>query len=152
MAALNLTLLDDDPWPINKILFSKLNAYLQPNSQVTTSEVAETLDSLFPSHRKPEDQPAGKPLEPIRDFFYNIWEPFHIVAQQLPFDSPEQEKLVSCLKEIQRTTGRTPVVEFENTAAQKITCRLWQDMYYFAFTFDERSRGKAFFVFMNRVF
>ena len=143
MASINLTLLDDDPWPINNILFSKLNAYLQPNSQVYASEVVETLDSLFPTHRRSEDQPAGRPLETIRDFFYNIWDPFHIVAQQLPHDSPEQERLVECLKEVQRTTGRTPVVEFENAAEQKVTCRLWQDMYYFTFTFGERSRGKT---------
>lgn len=130
--------MDNEPWHISQKLFDQLCEYLQPDSPAPASAVAERLDSLFPTHRSKEDQPDDEPVEHVKTFFWNIWDSFHIPARQLPHNSPEQEKLVACLKVIKNTTSKTPIAKIDTYHGhEEETCRLWQDLYHFEATFNE---------------
>jgi len=125
MANLDINLLGEDPWSISEKLFEAIKAHLQSQS------ATPSLDEYLKIYRSEEDNV-------LSTFFWNIWEPFHIIAKALPADSPEQDKLVQCLKSIKETTGTVDSVEIDDpSGGLGITYRLWQDMPSFGGTFQE---------------
>lgn len=137
MSDVQLNLFDDDSVPFVKSLFDFLVDYLQPTSSLPASAMVSKLDNLFISYVK-----AGK--DNTSTFFWNVWEPFHVIALQLPYKSPPQDRLIECLKILRNTTGEIPTVEVVHGMGKvpSQTCRVWQDMYDFEGTFRALSKGE----------
>jgi hypothetical protein len=108
---IELSLLDDDPWIIEKHIFDIVCSFVQPDSTQHASDAVRALDSLYPAHRiadvggssgggsaadkkrRSSDAAAGggsgnEPPESAGTFLWNLWPVFFSVAQQLPMPSP----------------------------------------------------------------
>lgn len=90
---------DDDPWPIEWMMFNVLNDYLQPDSKLSVDEAAQCLDAIMPENRPPqfdeEKEPAGNWMLELSEL---IWD----IAKQTPCNHEGQDKLVQLLHALKR--------------------------------------------------
>lgn len=90
---------DDDPWPIEWMMFNVLNDYLQPDSKLSDSEAAQCLDAIIPENR-PDQLDEKK--EPADDWMLELSDLIWDIAKQIPCDHPGQDKLVQLLHAVKR--------------------------------------------------
>lgn len=90
---------DDDPWPIELMMFNVLNDYLQPNSRLSDNEAARCLDALMPENRP--DEP-NEEKEPARNWMLQLSDLIWEVAKRIPCDHESQDKLVQLLHAVKR--------------------------------------------------
>ncbi|XHG08717.1 hypothetical protein AWENTII_011811 [Aspergillus wentii] len=117
--ALHLRMKDDDPWIIESKIFTLLSDYLQPNSSITPSSAASTIDSLYPANRNEEEaeQPYG--------FLWEIWyQIYHVSGQIMPSD-PAMEKLALLVKTLRGVRSKTALIAVEGYGGEM---RLWADL------------------------
>lgn len=90
---------DDDPWPIEWIMLNVLNAYLQPDTELSVDAAAQCLDSILPGNRP--DSPNEK-KETNESFMVEISDLIWKIANQIPPDHESQDKLVNLLHTLKR--------------------------------------------------
>ncbi|EAW14882.1 DUF3632 domain-containing protein [Aspergillus clavatus NRRL 1] len=122
--SLHLELKDDDPWFVEEKIFDVLKNYLQ-DPTVSPTIASQALDRLFPANRPDEDQPADEPREEPGSFLWHFWDVFHRVAQQIPYDRPEQERLVQLVKTLKGLSSQAKTVYL---ASWDQTFDLWEDL------------------------
>lgn len=111
---------DDDPWPIEWMMFNVLNDYLQPDSELSDNEAARCLDALVPENRPDKldekKEPADNWMLELSDLICNI-------AKQIPYDHEGQDKLVQLLHALKRLPITQPI---ENYRGEKFPA--WKDL------------------------
>jgi hypothetical protein len=86
MPAITLQQVEEDPE--RNDIFGILNEFIQPESSTSASQAAISFTKTV---KPPQDE----------DFFWNFWkEQMFNVAEQIPHDSPAQDKLVLFLREL----------------------------------------------------
>lgn len=90
---------DDDPWPIECMMFNILNDYLQPDSKLSDDEAARCLDALLPENRPPKPE---EEKEPVRNWMLELSDLIWDVSKQIPCDHEGQNKLVQLLLALKR--------------------------------------------------
>lgn len=128
--ALSLYLDDDDPWVIEQKIFDTLNGYLQPDSSVSATEAAQSIDSLFPTNRQDDED-----KEDPGSFLWQLWERVAKTAQQIPHAHPAQDKLAALVKCLHTMSSRVPVVILQSWNTEY---KLWEDLPMLGPTFQEQ--------------
>lgn len=90
---------DDDPWPIELMIFNILNDYLQPSSKLSDNEAARCLDAILPENRPAEPDVER---EPARNWMLQLSDLIWEIAKRIPCDHESQDKLVQLLQAVKR--------------------------------------------------
>lgn len=90
---------DDDPWPVELMMFNVLNDYLQPNSKLSDNEAARCLDAILPENRP--SQP-NEEKEPVTNWMLHLSDLIWEIAKRIPCDHESQDKLVQLLQALKR--------------------------------------------------
>ena len=64
---------DDDPWPIEWMMFNVINAYLQPDSKISVDEAAWCLAAVLPENRPLSPMKTKNPLKWMLELSDLIW-------------------------------------------------------------------------------
>lgn len=101
---------DDDPWPIEWMMWNILNDYLQPGSKLSDNEAARCLDAILPDNRpaqpNEEKEPPTNWMLQLSDL---IWE----IAKRIPCDHESQDKLVQLLLALKRLPITQTIENYE---------------------------------------
>ncbi|KAL1847246.1 hypothetical protein Daus18300_014010 [Diaporthe australafricana] len=90
---------DDDPWPVEWMMFNVLNDYLQPKPKLSVTQAAQCLDAIAPDNRP--DLP-GEEREPALNWMLEVSDLIWKVAKQIPYDHEGQDKLVQLIQALQQ--------------------------------------------------
>lgn len=94
MPSIKLSIEDDDPWAVSQDIFDLLCDFVQPSALVSATDVAGSLNALYPDNRVQGD---GK-KESAESFLLEMWNIVLKVAVQLESGSAEQAKLALLIK------------------------------------------------------
>ncbi|KAH8775297.1 hypothetical protein F5883DRAFT_640578 [Diaporthe sp. PMI_573] len=90
---------EDDPWPIEWMMFNILNEYLQPNKDFSAIEAARCLDALIPENRPTSLRQGRESVNSyLRELFDLIWK----IASQIHYEHNGQDLLVGLFQELKR--------------------------------------------------
>ncbi|KAF8972515.1 hypothetical protein BDZ97DRAFT_2054011 [Flammula alnicola] len=102
---------------VEQKVFSILDAYLQPSSEMSATTAAEEIDKLFPTNT------SSSSLEFTS--LMHLWDLFIVVVEQIPWQHPSQDKVAALMKAIHDLPNpRTIVIaDWDNRQAT-----LWTDL------------------------
>jgi hypothetical protein len=104
-------------------VFSLLNAYLQPSSEVAAAIVAQEITQLYPTD--PASQQPGTYDTEAYDFLLRLWELLISVVEQIPWQHPSQDKMIELMKAI-RDSPNPATISFEDGVSHRV--KLWTDL------------------------
>ncbi|CCM05962.1 uncharacterized protein FIBRA_08201 [Fibroporia radiculosa] len=105
-------------------IFDILNDYLQPSSILSLKEATEKLDRCCPLRRPDRDSAKERSEQEaeVERFLWGMWEHILIVATQVPYRHPSQDKLAGLISSLKNIPSDT-VVKLWGT-----NMRIWQDL------------------------
>ena len=106
---------------MNQRIFHILNTYLQPNTTLSPSNVAQEIDKLFPLNR-PREEDTRENEEP-ESFLFEMWEVIISVAEQIPWKHSGQTRLVEVIQALKDLPGST-TLKFDYWSDME----LWSDL------------------------
>ena len=118
-----LVLQNSDPWVVNQRIFHILNTYLQPNTTLSPSNVAQEIDKVFPLNR-PREEDTRENEEP-ESFLFEMWGVIISVAEQIPWKHRDsgQTRLVEVIQALKDLPGST-TLKFDYWSDME----LWSDL------------------------
>ncbi|CAG7852985.1 SubName: Full=Uncharacterized protein {ECO:0000313/EMBL:CCA74775.1}, partial [Serendipita indica DSM 11827] len=87
--------IEDDYSSGQKTLFHLLKEVIKRASALTSQQVAQRIDDLYPPNRSPEDQANEDANDTPGGYLWSIWEEFHWFATRIPYNHPAQDRLAS---------------------------------------------------------
>ncbi|KAK2797589.1 hypothetical protein FQN51_008384 [Onygenales sp. PD_10] len=133
---LSLSIEDDNALPIQQQIFTILTNCLHSSASDSVDAAAKALDELSPD-KHPEDPDR----QPLGDFLYSFWEPFHSIARQIPHTHPAMDKLVSVIRALKDLPPRQIHVEGWGDYALWRDLPLFGETYSFAFNKDNANNA-----------
>lgn len=104
-------------------IFSTLNEYLQPSSEVPPAIAAQEITQLYPTD--PASQQPGTYDTEAYDFLLRLWELFIAIAEQIPWQHSSQDKVIELVKAIRDLPNPTTIT-FDNGFSRRV--KLWTDL------------------------
>lgn len=104
-----------------------LNSTLPVDGAKTPAEAAAALDALFRDNYVEADGADG--------FLWWFWDLIHDLSRQVPYNSPEAERLASTLQALHHLPTRS--VRLGDSWGAGSTVELWQDLPFFGATYRE---------------
>lgn len=106
--------IEDDYSSGQKTLFHLLKEVIKRASALTSQQVAQRIDDLYPPNRSPEDQANEDANDTPGGYLWSIWEEFHWFATRIPYNHPAQDRLASVVAALRQIVGKTPQVFLES--------------------------------------
>lgn len=90
--------IDEDPRPVEWMLFNIFNDFLQPSTNLSVTEAAKCIDAILPENRPDTpDDPCDKRERP-QNWLWMFAELIWSLAKQIPHDHDGQDKMLSLLE------------------------------------------------------
>lgn len=90
--------IDEDPRPVEWMMFNIFNDFLQPSTRLSVTEAAKCFDAILPDNRPDTpDDPCDKRERP-QNWLWMFAELIWNLAKQIPHDHDGQDKIISLLE------------------------------------------------------